>query len=85
MALVHASRLRATAGEEGVLYTYCDDSYILAPVRKMAEVLHHALGIFGKVGLRIGYGPRKTGLILPKGCPREAFPYPLDDPQVPAP
>jgi hypothetical protein len=84
MAPIYA-RLRAAVGEEGVLYTYCDESYILAPVEKMAEVLHHAPGIFGKVGLSIGYGPGKTELILPKDCPREAFPYPLDDPQVPAP
>jgi hypothetical protein len=84
MASVYA-RLRAEVGEEGVLYTYCDDSYILAPVEKMAKVLHQAPDIFGKVGLRVGYGPRKTELIIPKACPRKAFPYPLDDPQVPAP
>ncbi len=52
----------------------------------MAEVLHQAPAIFGKVGLRIGYNPGKTELILPKECPREDFPYPLDNnPQVPAP
>jgi hypothetical protein len=78
-------RLRAAVGEEGVVYAYCDDSYILAPVEQMAQVLHQAPGIFGKVGLRIGYGPRKTELILPKDCSREDFPYPLDDPQILAP
>jgi hypothetical protein len=79
------TRLRVAVGDEGVLYTCCDNSYILAPVDKMVEVLHEAPGIFGKVGLRIGYGLEKTELILPKDCPREAFRYPLDDPQVPAP
>ncbi len=78
-------RLRAVVGEEGVVYAYCDDSYILAPIEQMAQVLHQAPWIFGKVGLRIGYGPGKTELILPKDCSREDFPYPLDDPQVPAP
>ncbi len=84
MAPVH-TRLRAAVGDEGVLYTYSDDSYILDPVDKMAKVLHQAPGIFSKVGLMFGYGPGKTELILPKDCPREAFPYPLDDPQVPPP
>jgi hypothetical protein len=78
-------RLRAAMGEEGVVYAYCDDSYILAPIEHMAQVLHQAQGIFGKVGLRIGYGPGKTELILPKDCSREDFPYPGDDPLILAP
>ena len=62
-----------------------DDSYILAPKENMAVVLEDAPGIFGKVGLRLGYWPGKTELILPRGCPKEDFPFPLDDPVVPAP
>jgi hypothetical protein len=79
------ARLRAALGEEGVLYTYCDDSYLLAPAEQMATVMHQAPGIFGKVRLRIDYGPRKTELILPRDCSRQNFPFPLDDPQVQAP
>ncbi len=56
MAPVYAS-LRTVIGDEGVLYTYCDDAYILAPAEEMAAALQHAPGIFGKVGLRLGYGP----------------------------
>ena len=41
--------------------------------------------ISGKMGLRLGYGPGKTELILPKNCTRDEFPYPLDDPEIPAP
>jgi hypothetical protein len=51
----------------------------------MAVVFQEAPGILRKVGLRLGYGPGKTELILPQGCPREEFPFPLDDPGVPAP
>jgi len=51
----------------------------------MAVVFQEAPGIFGKVGLRLGYGLGKTKLILPHGCPREEFPFPLDDPAIPAP
>ena len=79
------ARLQEAVGEEGALYTYCDDSYLLAPAEQMATTLREAPGIFAKVGLRIGYGPGKTKLILPRGCSREAFPLTLDDPQVPAP
>ncbi len=79
------ARLREAVGEGGVMYTYCDDSYLLAPAKHMATVLYHAPEIFGKVGLRIGLGPGKTELILPKGCSMQEFPFPLDDPQVAAP
>jgi hypothetical protein len=79
------ARLRAEVGQEGVLYTYCDDSYLLAPVGQMATMFHTAPTIFGKVGLRLGYGPGKTELIVPKGTSVGDFPYPLEDPKVPAP
>jgi hypothetical protein len=69
------ARLRAVVGEEGVLYTYCDNSYLLVPMKHMATVLHQAPDIFSKVGLRIGYGPGKTELILPKGCSKQDFPF----------
>jgi hypothetical protein len=42
MAPVYA-RLRQAAGEEGVVYAYSDDSYILAPKEQMAVVLEEAL------------------------------------------
>jgi hypothetical protein len=38
MELVYV-RLRVAVGEEGVLYTYCNDSYLLAPKENMATVL----------------------------------------------
>ena len=79
------ARMRAAVGDEGVLYTYCDDSYMLAPAEQMATSLQQAPGIFAKVGLRLGYGPRKTELILPKGYSRQNFPFPRDDPDVAAP
>ena len=79
------ARLQDAVGQEGVLYTYCDDSYLLAPPEQMATVFRTAPTIFGKVGLRIGYGPGKTELILPKGTTANEFPYPLEDPETPAP
>jgi hypothetical protein len=79
------ARLKQAAGEEGVVYAYSDDSYILAPKEQMAVVLEEAPRIYKKVGLRLGYGPEKTELILPQGCRKEEFPFPLDDPAVPAP
>ena len=76
------ARLRAALGEEGALFTYCDDSYLLAEPKKVAEVLKQAPGIFGRVGLRIGFGPEKTELILPKSYDMNKFPYPLDSPGI---
>ena len=34
------ARLRTVVGYEEVMYTYCDDSYLLAPTEHMATVLH---------------------------------------------
>ena len=45
------ARLRQAVGEDGVMYTYSDDSYILAPKESMAVVLEEAPVIFDKVGL----------------------------------
>ena len=39
------ARMRAVVGDEGVLYTYCDDSYIMAPSEQMATTLQQAPGI----------------------------------------
>ncbi len=36
------ARLRQVVGEEGAVYTYSDDSYILAPKEQMAVVLEEA-------------------------------------------
>ena len=72
-------------GEEGALYTYCDDSDLIAEWEKMAEVQTQAPTIFGKVGLRIGLGPGKTLLILPEGYETSVFLYPLDNLWIEAP
>ena len=42
------TRLRAAMDEEGAVYTYCDDSFLLAELDKMAKA--QARVIFGKVG-----------------------------------
>ena len=72
-------------GEQGTLYAYCGDAYLIAVHDTMAEVLAQAPAIYGRIGLKLGYGPIKTEIILPRGYDREDFPYPLDDPSVPAP
>ena len=65
-------------GEEGALFTYRNDSCLLAESVKLAEVMDQAPTIYGKVGLRIGLGPGKTELALPQDYERRNFPYPLD-------
>jgi len=47
-------RMRAAMGEEGALYAYCDDSYLILEPKKLAGVLTQASTTFGKIGLRIG-------------------------------
>jgi hypothetical protein len=67
-------RMRAILGDQGTLYAYCDDSYLVAEPDKTAEVLAQAPAIFGKVGLKIGYGLGKIELILPRGYDIRDFP-----------
>ena len=79
------AHLRAALEEEGIFFTYCDDSYLQAEPEKMAEVLAQASGIFGRVKLRIGFGPGKTKIIIPKSYERNIFPYPVNSPGTVAP
>ncbi len=67
------SRLGALLGPEGALYAYSDDVYLLADPINMAVALSTASAIYKKVGLRIGWGPGKTELILPTDVHCETF------------
>ncbi len=58
-------RLSALLVLDGALYAYSDDVYIVYDSANMSIVLAAALAIYKKVGLRIGWGPGKTELILP--------------------
>jgi hypothetical protein len=79
------SRLRAVMGEQGALYAYCDNSYIVVEPETLATVLAQAQIFFEKASMKIGYDPGKTELILPRGYDRDTFPYSLDDLDDPAP
>ncbi len=75
------ARLRAIMGESAAMYTYCDNSYLMAMPAKMAVVLDHAPSINAKDGLMIGLGPGKTELTVSQGYDKSRFPYPLADPE----
>jgi len=59
------TRLGALLGPEGDLYAYSDDVYLVDDLASMAVALLASPTIYKRVGLRIGWGPRKTELILP--------------------
>ena len=52
-------------GPDGALYAYSHDVYLITDLVSMAKTLAAAPTIYGKVGIRIGWGPGKTELILP--------------------
>jgi hypothetical protein len=79
------TRLRAAMEEEEALNAYCDDAYLIAKPEKLSTVLTQAPETYGKVGPRLGYGPKKTEPIIIQGFDRAVFPYALDDPTVMAP
>jgi hypothetical protein len=60
-------RLRAAMGESSALYTYCDDSYLMAEPDKMTKVMKRAPAIYGKSRFQDRLRPGKTDLILPQG------------------
>jgi hypothetical protein len=59
------SRLGELMGANGALYSYSDEVYLVSDAVSMANTRCAAPGIYAKVGLRIGLGPKKKELILP--------------------
>jgi len=62
------ARQGALLGPDGALYAYFDDVYLVSDPVNMSLALIATLEIYRKVGLRIGWGPCKTKLMLPLGC-----------------
>jgi hypothetical protein len=72
MQLVY-TRLGALLGLDGAIYAYSDDVYLVADPTSMAVALSAAPAIYKKTGLRIGWGTRKTELILPPDVDSQSF------------
>jgi hypothetical protein len=72
MAPVYA-RIGSLFGPDGALHAYSDDGYLLADPVHMAIALDAAPSIYKKVGLRIGWGPCKTEMILPPDVDSDSF------------
>jgi len=77
MSPVYAS-LGALLGIDGALYAYSDDVYLVSDPVNMPIALGDAPAISKRVGLRIGWVPCKTQLILPPRCDSDAFLQQLD-------
>ena len=67
------TRLGALLGPDGAIYAYSDDVYLVADPTSMAVALSAAPAIYKKTGLRIGWGTRKTELILPPDVDSQSF------------
>ena len=72
-------RLRALLGPAGLLLAYSDDIYCAADPVLAAVALSEAPPLYGKIGLRIGWGRDKTELCLPPGVDPRDLPLPRDD------
>ena len=66
--------LRNALGFEGFLFSYADDVYMGGTPVQVADALTAAHGIYASVGLSIGWGPKKTELVLPTDCDPEELP-----------
>ncbi len=59
-----------------MLVAYSDDCYLHGPPRYVAETITAAPPLYKKVGLRIGWGPAKSELVLSCGIDPETLPLP---------
>ena len=55
-------------GPEGFLFSYANDVYMGGVQVKVALALDAASGLYAMIGLSLGWGPRKTELVLPADC-----------------
>ncbi len=67
------ARLGALLGPNGALYAYSDDVYLVSDPVNMSSALIAAHAIYKRIGLRIGWGPGKTELVLPSDYDPQAF------------
>jgi hypothetical protein len=73
-------------GPEGFLLNYADDVYMGGLPANVARAMSDAILLYNMIGLTLGWGPKKTKLILPTDCdpsdltlPRDASDRPLPD------
>jgi hypothetical protein len=59
-----------------MLVAYSDDCYLHGPPTKVAETISAAPPLYKKVGLRIGWGPAKSELVLSEGVDPETLDLP---------
>ena len=74
LAMNHVyDRVGALMGPDGVIYAYSDEVNLLSDPARMRTTLATTPAIYMKVGLRIGWGLGKTGLILPANSDPTTF------------
>ena len=72
MAPIYLS-LKNELGPKGMLLAYSDDVYLHGPPVKVAAPITSAPPLYTKVGLRIGWGPAKSELVIPSGVDPESL------------
>ena len=71
--------LLALLGPDGLLFNYADDVYMGEVPYQVALGLSEAPSFYyAIVGLRLGWDPKKTKLVLPANCNRDDLPLPRD-------
>jgi hypothetical protein len=83
MELVYA-RLRVAITEEGPLYTYCDDSYLLAEPKQEGSSHRSSTIDFRQSGIKDRPWTGKNGIGAAAWLRHELVPLPLDNPGVAA-
>jgi len=70
--------LLAILGPEGFLFSFADDVYMGGLPVYVAQALTEAVDLYRMVGLTLGWGPKKTELVLPIDCDPSSLPLPCD-------
>jgi hypothetical protein len=63
---------------EGFLFSYASDVYMSGTPMSVALALDVASDLYGMIGLHLGWGPKKTELILSPGCDPDNLSFPRD-------
>ncbi len=70
--------LLVTLGPEGFMFSYADNVYMGGLPANVARALTNAIDLYRMIGLTLGWGPKKTELILPDDCDSTNLPLPRD-------
>jgi hypothetical protein len=70
--------LLSQLGPQGFLFSFADDVYMDGVCTSVARALNQASSLYAMIGLQLGWGPKKTEIVLPPSCDSNELLLPRD-------